>query len=66
MRLFLKTVIVNTKNGKAFRGVIWSSWFGLIVLKNAEMLRPGGEAVPVDGEVVIYKQDVDFIQVINP
>lgn len=62
----MKTVIINTKSGKAFRGVLWSSWFSMIVLKNAEMLRPGGEAVSMDGDLVIYKRDVDFIQVINP
>ena len=66
MRLYLKTVIINTKTGKAFRGVLSSTWFGLIVLKKAEMLRPGGETMPIVGEVVLYKADVDFIQVITP
>jgi hypothetical protein len=63
MRLFRRTVIINTKSDKAFRGVLWSRWFGVWVLKNAQLLQKG-QAIDIDGEVVILKQDIDFIQVV--
>ena len=69
MRLFdryptLRTVIVNTKTDRAFRGVLWRRTRGYLVLRNAEMLKTKGEVVAMDGEVVIESANVDFIQVI--
>lgn len=64
-RLVKKQVVVNTKSDQAFRGILWKRWFGLIVLKNAEMLKKGGGMVKMDGEVVIFIRDVDFIQVLQ-
>ena len=69
MRLFdrypeRRTVIVNTKTKLAFRGVLWERRRGFMVLRNAEMLKPRGETVPMDGEVVIMQPNIDFIQVV--
>jgi len=69
MRVFdqyptLRTVVVNTKSGRAFRGVLWRRRGGLLVLRNAELLKPGGETVAMDGEVVIAAENVDFMQVL--
>jgi len=58
-------VIVNTKTDRAFRGVLWQKRRGYLVLRNAEMLRGKGETVPMDGEVVIPAENVDFIQVVG-
>jgi small nuclear ribonucleoprotein (snRNP)-like protein len=70
MRIFqtypeLKRVIVNTKTDRAFRGLLWEKRRELLVLRSAEMIKPGGEVIKVDGEVVILKENVDFIQVTN-
>jgi len=70
MRIFdrypvLERVIVNTKSDRAFRGVLWRRRRGYLVLRNAEMLRGKGETVPMDGEVVIPAENVDFIQVVG-
>jgi small nuclear ribonucleoprotein (snRNP)-like protein len=59
-----RQVIVNTKSGQAFRGVLWRRRWGYLVLRNAEMLRDRSEAVSMDGEVVIQADNVDFIQVV--
>jgi len=69
MRLFdryptLRTVIVNTKTDRAFRGVLWRRAWGYLVLRNAEMLKTKGETVAMDGEVMIESANVDFVQVI--
>lgn len=60
-----RTVIVNTTTGKAFRGVLWERGGRHLVLRNAELLRPGGEVAPIDGELVIDRENVEFIQVIG-
>ena len=56
---------MNTKTDRAFRGVLWQKRRGYLVLRNAEMLRGKGETVPMDGEVVIPAENVDFIQVVG-
>lgn len=61
----LRQVIVNTRTDKAFRGVLWRRRRGYLVLRNAEMLRGKGEVVPMDGEVMIPADNVDFLQVVS-
>ncbi len=60
----LRRVIVNTKTDKAFRGLLWRKAQGIMVLRNAELLRDNGTSLKVDGEVVIEVHDIDFIQVL--
>ena len=62
---FLETVIVNTKTKLAFRGVLWDRQRGFLVLRNASLLEKGA-AKPLDGEVVIPADNVDFLQVAAP
>lgn len=59
----LKPVIVNTKFGKDFRGIIWKKTGDCIVLKNAEWLSSDG-ARKIDGETIIFTRDIEFIQVV--
>jgi small nuclear ribonucleoprotein (snRNP)-like protein len=61
----LKQIIVNTKTDRAFRGLLWEKRRRLLVLRSVEIVKPGGDVVPVDGEVVIERSNVDFIQVVN-
>ena len=66
----LKRVIVNTKTGKAFRGVLWERRGEYLVLREAELLAAGGrserrEVVSVDGDVLIDRSNVDFVQVVG-
>ena len=70
MRLFqtypeLKQIIINTKTDRAFRGLLWEKRRRILVLRSVEMVKPGGDVVKVDGEVVIERENVDFIQVVN-
>ena len=59
-----KMVVVNTKTDRAFRGILWRKSWGLLVLRNAEMIKAGGDIVKVDGELIIMAVNVDFIQVV--
>ena len=69
MRIFdrypvLRTVLVNTRTGSTLRGVLYRKRRRYLVLKQAEMLRRGKEPMAMDGEVVVYADNVDFIQVV--
>jgi small nuclear ribonucleoprotein (snRNP)-like protein len=59
-----RQVIVATRTGKAFRGVLWARRWGYVVLRRVELLEPKAPPVAVDGEVVIERSNVDFIQVV--
>ena len=71
MRLFdryptLKRVIVNLKGTEApaFRGVLWQRRGGYLVLRDVELLKARGETTPLDGEVVIFQENVSFLQIL--
>jgi hypothetical protein len=58
-----KTVVVNLAD-KAFRGVLWAQRGPLLVLRGVELLEPARAPQPVDGEVVIERGRVEFVQVL--
>lgn len=58
-----KRVVVNLRNGRAFEGVLYAQRGPLLVLKNATLHEPGAAPAGVDGEVVVERSAVDFIQV---
>lgn len=57
--------IVNLKSGSSLRGVIWARRRGYLILRNAELLRARESAVAMDGEVLVYEREVDFIQLVG-
>lgn len=61
-----RSVIVSLTTGKAFRGVLWAKRGPLLVLRNANLLAEDGPegGVPMDGEVVVERSVVEFIQVL--
>ena len=58
-----RSVVVNLDTDRAFRGVLWARRGRLLVLRSAVLLEPGADPAPVDGEVVIERGRVEFIQV---
>lgn len=56
-------VIVTLKSGAAFQGVLWEQDRQALILRDAEAI-PGSnqQTVPVDGELLVFVADVDFIQ----
>ncbi|WP_234321295.1 hypothetical protein [Streptomyces katrae] len=48
---------------KAFAGVLWAKRGPLLVLKDATLMQHGAADTPMDGEVLIERSKVDFIQV---
>ncbi len=59
-----RQVIVNTKSDRSFRGILWHKGREFLILRGAEMLRGRDVPLAMDGELVIYRENVDFIQVV--
>lgn len=59
-----RTAIVTLKGGSSFRGVLFEWDRECVVLRNAEALDVGQkrETVSVDGEIVLLRGDVEFVQ----
>ncbi|MFH9215465.1 hypothetical protein [Streptomyces globisporus] len=58
-----RRVVVNLAD-KAFSAVLWAKRGPLLVLRDVELLEAGRQAQPVDGEVVVERARVEFIQVL--
>jgi hypothetical protein len=65
-RLMLRRrVLVTLESGVSFSGVLWGKRGEYLVLKSAQMHDVGERAVPVDGELVIERGQVDYVQVLS-
>ncbi len=56
-------MIVNLKSGEALSGVLWQTRGRWYTLKNAALLTAGQKPTPIDGEAVIDRSNISFIQV---
>lgn len=66
MRLAVnRRVVVNLTTGTAIEGVLWSERGPLIVVKDARLLERGAGPTPVDGEVLVERDRIDFVQVVT-
>jgi hypothetical protein len=59
-----KRVVVNLAD-KAFSGILWAKRGPLLVLRDVELLEAGRASQAVDGEVVIERAKVEFMQVLS-
>lgn len=60
-----RRVLVALKTDKTFRGVLYAKRGPLLILKDAELLEAGRDPVKLDGEVLIERPNVDFVQVLT-
>lgn len=58
-----RRVLVALRSDKAIRGTLIAKRGPLLVLANAVLLEPGHE-LPMDGQVVIERSNVEWIQVL--
>ncbi|MEU1506439.1 hypothetical protein [Kitasatospora sp. NPDC005748] len=58
-----RRVVVNLAD-KAFTGVLWAKRGPLLVLRDAALLEAGRDPQRVDGDVVIERTRVEFMQVL--
>lgn len=57
-----RRVLVNLRSGKAITGVLWARRGRTLVLKSAELLEPGSAPVQLDGDVILDRDQVEFVQ----
>lgn len=57
-----RRVVVNLKSGQAIDGHLIHRRGTLLFLRAAQLHEPGAEPVPLDGETIIDRAEVDFIQ----
>lgn len=66
----LKRGLVNLKSGTVFNALIFKQAGPYLVLRQAQLLQDRGAAVkgatPADGEVLVDRREVDFIQLVSP
>ena len=62
----LRAVIVNLTNDPdtAIRGVLWTSRGPWLVLRDASLLRADSNPIAIDGEAIVHRNNVAFLQVI--
>lgn len=59
-----RRVLVNLTNGSAIEGVLWDERGPLLLLKSASLHTNGG-STPLDGEVIVEREKIDFVQVVR-
>ena len=63
MRLWRRKVVITKKsNNRSIVGVLWSRNFGVWILKNAKIENSTGDLVPADGEVIVLRENIDYVQ----
>jgi hypothetical protein len=60
----LRTVIVNLKSDAdtALRGVLWRARGPWLVLRDVSLLHASAKPAPVDGEVIVHRDNIAFVQ----
>lgn len=62
----LRRCVVNLKSGTAFHALLWRHEGPYVVLREVQMIhdRDNVARKVVDGEVVVLRADIDFVQVL--
>lgn len=59
-----RSVVVNliSEPDTAISGVLWQSRGSWLVLRNASLIKPELAPLPIDGEVIVHRSNVSFVQ----
>ena len=57
-----RRVLVNLRSGSAVTGLLWSRRGRVLVLKSAELLEQGSAPVVMDGDVILDRDQVEYVQ----
>ena len=58
-----RRVLVSLRGGNAVTGVLWVRRGRSLVLRAAQLHEPGSDPSPMDGDVVIDRDQIEFVQV---
>ncbi|QHB37233.1 RNA binding protein [Gordonia phage Gudmit] len=56
-------VVINLKSGTTVIGVVTAKKRTFCIVRDAEIVEPGSHPVPADGEVLVEKAHIDYIQI---
>jgi hypothetical protein len=59
-----RRVLVQLDTGRAVVGTLWTTKAHRVVVKGAELFEPGTEPTRMDGDVVIERARVEYIQAV--
>jgi hypothetical protein len=59
-----RRVLVQLDTGRAVVGTLWTTKANRIVIKGAELFEPGTEPTKMDGDVVIERARVEYVQAV--
>lgn len=57
-----RRVLVNLRSGSAITGLLWVRRGRTLVLKSAELLEQGAAPVVMDGDVIVDRDQVEYVQ----
>lgn len=60
-RLLRRSCVLTLHDGQSFAGLLWAADRRVVVLRNARLMAAGNE-VPVDGELVVERSEIAFMQ----
>jgi hypothetical protein len=60
--LLSRRVVINLKTGRAVDGLLVRRTGDLLFLRNATAFEPGATPAGLDGEAVVLRSEIDFIQ----
>lgn len=63
-RVLHRNVVINLLSGNALSGVVSYETRQALVLRGATVHEPDADPAPADGEVLIDRANVDFIQLL--
>ena len=58
-----RRVVVSLVDDQALTGILWRRHRRLMVLRSAELVAPGREPVRMDGDVVIERDRINWVQI---
>jgi hypothetical protein len=61
---YLRSVLINLKTGEALSGVLWKTRGRWMVLRNATLMVESQAPRKIDGDAVIDRANVAFLQVL--
>ncbi len=61
---YVRRAVVHTRSGRSIEGVLWRRRRGFLVIREARLLEHGKE-IPLDGDTIVERANVDFIQVLG-
>lgn len=59
-----RRVVVNLRSGQAIQGLLVRQSGPLLFISEASLHEAGGNPTPIDGQAVIDRQTIDFIQML--